>query len=56
MKIAICYIRFVDKGTVLVVVTDQRLMFVNHGMIYGTDFREIPFRRLMVFHIQQDRT
>ena len=37
---------FVDKGTVLVVVTDQRLMFVNHGMIYGTDFREIPFEKI----------
>lgn len=37
---------FVDKGTVLVVVTDQRLIFVNRGMIFGTDFREIPFSKI----------
>lgn len=37
---------FVDKGTVLVVVTDQRLIFVNRGMIFGTDFREIPFSNI----------
>lgn len=34
---------FVDKGTVLIVVTDKRLVFINRGMIYGTDFKEIPF-------------
>ena len=34
---------FVDKGTVLVVITDKRLVFVNRGLIYGTDFKEISF-------------
>ena len=34
---------FVDKGTVLIVVTEKRLIFVNRGLIYGTDFKEIPF-------------
>ncbi|KAA8365703.1 MULTISPECIES: PH domain-containing protein [Leuconostoc] len=37
---------FVSKGTVLVVVTDQRLLFINKGLIYGTDFKEIPFKHI----------
>lgn len=37
---------FVDKGTVLIVVTDKRLVFINSGMFYGTDFREIPFKKI----------
>lgn len=37
---------FVTKGTVLVVVTDQRLLFINKGLIYGTDFKEIPFKHI----------
>ncbi|QAR70129.1 hypothetical protein EQI52_09075 [Leuconostoc mesenteroides] len=37
---------FVDKGTVLVVVTNQRLVFINKGLIYGTDFKEIPFKHI----------
>lgn len=37
---------FVDKGTVLAVITDKRLIFINHGMIYGADFREIPFEKI----------
>lgn len=37
---------FVDKGTVLVVVTNQRLVLINKGLIYGTDFKEIPFKHI----------
>lgn len=37
---------FVDKGTVLIVVTNERLVFINRGLIYGTDFKEIPFKHI----------
>ncbi|TYC50026.1 hypothetical protein ESZ50_02900 [Weissella muntiaci] len=36
----------VGTGTVLVVVTDKRLLFVDRGLIYGTNFREIPFSKI----------
>lgn len=37
---------FVDSGTVLVVLTNNRLMFIDKGMLYGTNYREIPFSKI----------
>lgn len=37
---------YVTGGTALIVVTDKRLLFINKGMLYGTDFTDIPLDKI----------
>ncbi|CAK8053481.1 PH domain-containing protein [Eupransor demetentiae] len=37
---------FSDSKTVLVVLTDQRLVFVNNNWTWGSDFKEFPFNHI----------